>query len=543
MSTMICAQGMPVTTLTALALRTPPPHVSVTTAVDFPNGGQHQKVTGSDISRQDGPDMTAYRPFTITLLLALAGCASPPAPDPAAVERQAEQALGGAGVKTISFSGRGTGSTFGQAWQPGIAWPALNYAVLTRVVDFDNSALREDFARSRGEVNGGGATPLMGQGEARAVGFVRDDIAWNGAGAAAAAAPVALEARVHDLWTTTPQGAIQAARRYGATAGTRSLDGQSYTTLSFTVPKRLTAVVFVDAAGLVPRIESRMPHPVMGDFDVVTTFTDYRDVAGLKFPMRIRQSQGGFEVLDIAVQDVKANVAADITVPDAMRSARDNAPAQQVADGVWFIGGGSHNSVAVELAEQIVLVESPLYDGRAAATFATANALVPGKTVRTVINSHHHFDHAGGLRYAVAEGTTLITSAMAKPYFERLFANPNRINPDRLAQSGATPKIIPVDGKLVLRDAARPIEIYEMQGSVHAQGFMMVYLPRQKLLIEADAYTPGAPNSPPPPAPNANNVNLVQNIERLNLQVDTLLPLHGRVVPASELYAAIGRPR
>ncbi len=487
--------------------------------------------------------MNALRLSITAFAAALAACASTPAPDAQAVMRQSEAALGGAGVKTISFSGRGTGSTFGQAWQPGIAWPALNYSVLTRVVDLENGAFREDFARSRGEPNGGGATPLMGQGEARATGFARDGFSWNGGAPNATPAPVALDARMHDLWTTTPQGALRAAQRHGASAGTRNVDGQTVTTLSYTAPGQFSATLLLDPTGLVTRIESRMPHPVMGDVDVVTTFTDYRDVAGLKFPMRIRQTQGAWEVLDVAVQDVKANVPADIGVPDNVRTAQENASATKVADGLWFIAGGSHNSVAIEMADHIVLVESPLYDGRAAATFATANALVPGKTVRTVINSHHHFDHAGGLRYAAGVGATLVTSSQAKPYFERLFANPNRIRPDQLAQSGRSPNIVGVNGKYVISDARRTVEVHEMQGSVHAQGFMMVYLPADKALIQADAYTPAPPNSPPPPVPNANQVNLVQNIERLALQVDRILPLHGRVVPVGELYAAIGRPR
>jgi len=481
---------------------------------------------------------------TIAATLLLAACASAPPPDPQAVMRQAEAALGGAGLKSISFTGVGTGGTFGQAWQPGNAWPALNYSVLTRVVDFENAAFKEEFGRSRGEVNGGGATPLMGQGETRSVGFERDGFAWNGVATPTApptAAPVAVEARIHDLWTTTPQGAIKAAQRYGAVAGTRSVDGQTLNTLSFSVPGKLSATLLVDSAGLVTAIESRMPHPVMGDTEVLTRFSNYQDVAGIKFPLRIQQSQGAFDVLDIAVKEVRSNTPVDIAVPDNVRAAKENATAEKVADGVWFIAGGSHNSVAIEMADRIVLVESPLYDGRAAAVFDAANKLVPGKTVRTVINSHHHFDHAGGLRYAAGEGATLVTSAMAKPYFERVFANPNRIAPDRLAASGKAPSIVAVNGKYVISDNLRTVEVHEMQGSVHAQGFMLAYLPRERLLIEADAYTPGPPNSPPPPVANANQVNLVQNIERLNLQVDRILPLHGRVVPVSELYTAIGR--
>jgi glyoxylase-like metal-dependent hydrolase (beta-lactamase superfamily II) len=80
-----------------------------------------------------------------------------------------------------------------------------------------------------------------------------------------------------------------------------------------------------------------------------------------------------------------------------------------------------------------------------------------------------------------------------------------------------------------------------MLGSVHAQGFLMVWLPAEKILIQADAYTPGAPNTPPPPVPNTNHVNLVANIERLGLPQERILPLHSRMVPYTELLAQVRR--
>lgn len=478
---------------------------------------------------------------TASLLIGLTACASsPPAPDAQTLLRQADQALGAAGLKTLSFSASGTGGIFGQAWQPQIAWPKLNYSSFGRALDYDNNAMREDYARSRAEPNGGGAVPLMGLGEQKVTGFARDNFAWNAAGQGFAAAPVALDARLHDLWTS-PHGAIIAAQLYGPTAGTRSEGGQNYGTLSFKVPGKLSATVWVDAAGLVTRIDSVMPNPVMGDTEVITRYSDYRKVGSIQFPMRIQQSQGGHEVLDLTVQQVQPNAPVDISVPDNVRAFTERVTADKVADGVWFLAGGSHNSVAIEMSNHVVLVEAPLYDGRSAAVLAEVRKLAPGKPVRTVINSHHHFDHAGGLRTAVADGATLITSQAAKPFFERVIGNPNSIAPDLLARSGKKPEVIGVDGKRTLIDGERRIEVHEIQGSVHAQGFLMVYLPKEKLLIEADAYTPGAPNSPPPAVVNANNLNLVQNIERLGLQVERILPLHSRVVPISELYTAVGR--
>ena len=133
--------------------------------------------------------------------------------------------------------------------------------------------------------------------------------------------------------------------------------------------------------------------------------SDYRDFNGLMFPGRIQQNQGSFDVLDLTVLDVKANVPLDIAIPDSVRGATERAAAEKAADGVWYITGGTHHSVLIEMTDHLILVESPLYDGRANAVFAEARRLAPGKPLRCVINSHHHFDHAGGLRAAAAEGS------------------------------------------------------------------------------------------------------------------------------------------
>jgi glyoxylase-like metal-dependent hydrolase (beta-lactamase superfamily II) len=301
-------------------------------------------------------------------------------------------------------------------------------------------------------------------------------------------------------------------------------------------------VVIVGADSLVQRVESRAPDAVLGEVDVVTRYSDYRDVGGVKFPGRIEQSMAGHPVLDVRVRDVQPNAAVDIAAPDAVRSASERVTTDRIADGIWFIGGGSHNSVAIEMRDHLVLVEAPLNDGRSTPVIDAVKALAPGKPIRYVINSHQHFDHAGGLRTAVAEGATIVTQAANVPYLERALGTPNRIAPDKLAQSGRRAQFMPVADRASLSDGARTIDIHRITDSVHNDTFLLVHLPAEKILIEADAYTPLAPNSAPPAAPNANNVNLIANIERLKLQVDRIAPLHGRVVPVADLYAAASRP-
>jgi glyoxylase-like metal-dependent hydrolase (beta-lactamase superfamily II) len=476
-------------------------------------------------------------------IVALAACSSSPtAPLVSAGDtlQKAERAMGVTGVKTLRYTAAGTGGIFGQAHLPSTAWPKVNVSNFTRLHDYDNAALRQEQAISRAEPKGGGAVPLMGLGEQRSVTMLVGASAWNVVGNNSVASPVALDQRIHDLWIS-PHGIIKAALKNSATAANKNLDGQNYTAVSFTQPGRFIATAFINAQGLVDRVESRVPNHVMGDIDVVTQYSDYKDYSGVKFPSRIRQSQGGAAVLDVQVSEVQVNIAVDISVPEPVRVAAERAVAEKAAEGVWFVAGGSHNSVAIEMKDHVMLVEGPLYDGRTAAVLAEVKRVIPGKPIRYVVNSHHHFDHAGGLRAAIADGATVVASANAKPFYERVLANPNRINPDLLAKSGAPVRVEGVEGKRVYTDGNRTVEVHLISDSVHAEGFVMVYLPKEKLLIEADAYTPSPPNTAPPATPNANHVNLINNIEVLRLSVERILPLHGRMVPLSELYNTAGR--
>ena len=456
------------------------------------------------------------------------------AEDAEALLKRASSAMGATNLKTLRYVAEGTGYTYGQAYVPGTAWPKITVHSQVRTINYDTGSMREEFTLSRAEPKGGGGYPLSGQQRNEA--YVSSGYAWNVVGGNPVAGPRFVGDRTHQLWIT-PFGVVRAAMKNKGDLQFQDKGGKSLAAVSFTEPGRFTATAYINDGFLVERVESRVPDAVLGVVPVVTMYSDYRDFEGVKYPTRIRQSQGGYPVLDVTVKEVQPNAPADIALPDTVRNATERVTTEKVAEGVWFVAGGSHNSVAIEMKDHIVLVEAPLNDGRTGPVIDQVKQLAPGKPIRYVINSHNHFDHSGGLRAAAAEGATIITQSGNKSYFEKAFAVQDTISPDRFAKSGKKAKFVEVKDKMSMSDGARTLDILRITGSVHNDTFLMVYLPKEKLLIEADAYTPLPPNAPQPATPNANNVNLIENIERMKLSVDKILPLHGRVVPTSELYA------
>jgi glyoxylase-like metal-dependent hydrolase (beta-lactamase superfamily II) len=185
------------------------------------------------------------------------------------------------------------------------------------------------------------------------------------------------------------------------------------------------------------------------------------------------------------------------------------------------------------------MIESPLNDARAMGIMAEAKKLIPEKPIKYLINTHAHFDHAGGMRYFVAEGATIITQEMNKSFYEQAWKAPHTLDSDHLAQSPKKATFVTFKDKYVLSDGGREIDVYRIPGDIHNQVMSMVYLPKEKILVEADDFTPAPPNAPSTgPRSHAGTVLLNQDVQQMKLDVATVAPLHGFVVPVAELQKA-----
>jgi glyoxylase-like metal-dependent hydrolase (beta-lactamase superfamily II) len=439
-------------------------------------------------------------------------------------------------TRTFQFTANGRMFAVGQNASPSAPWPRHYVKSLTRVYDFTQGAMREELVRTQGEEppSGGGGQPV--QGEARTVALVSGNFAWNESGKNFVSQPHQVASRAHEL-AISPHGLIRAAFANNAAVAKKTIDGRPMTVISFNDQGKRRIAAYANDQNAIESVESSYGHPVVGDMKVVTKYGPYRDFAGVKFPTKIIQYQDGLPSLDVTVTAVRANPAVNIEVPTSVPSAVPVVKSEKAADGVWFISGASHNSVLIEMKDYLIVVEAPHGDHRSTAVIAEIKKLVPSKPIKYLVNTHHHFDHSGGVRAYAAEGATIVTHEINRAYFERAAANTWSLNPDLLAKSKKKPRFQTMGDNMVLTDGARSVELYQIVGNAHHDGLIMAYLRKEKLLIEADAFNPrGIPKTPSPFA-----VNLEANVRRLNIEVERILPIHEQIVPYSELLNAIGK--
>jgi glyoxylase-like metal-dependent hydrolase (beta-lactamase superfamily II) len=519
-------------------------------------------------------------------LLALgAGAAS--AQDARTVLQNSLKAMGGADLKTIQYSGAGWSSMIGQTYGLAEDWPHYQVTDYTRTIDYDAQSSREEYTRQQGNYPTLGRVPMP---ETRVTAILSGGYAWDLQGTNVVPQPGLYlygvpysDLRQLEL-VLTPHGFLKAAlAAKDATAITLpivgpsdfglSQNGRKVTVVSFTMMNGKYKVNgTINDQNLVELVDTWFPNPIYGDMDYEMRYTQYKDIGGgVMFPMLFHVHQGdprlnpAHNYYNYTVSSVKANVPVPaIPVPDAVRTATPppvRVATTKLADGVWLLGGGSHNSLLVEFRDYVAVVEAPQNEERSLAVIAEAQKLVPNKVVQYVVNTHHHFDHAGGLRTYMAMGTTVVTQETNKQYYLDILFHPGdwHLKPDIFAKFNPMymisrrPAPIETAGKkYVITDGTREMQVlqvrdvaYELgdpsyrQGN-HSSDMLMVYLPKEKILFNADLYSPPAQGAQAPATPTPGMRTLFQNIRLQKLDVMQHVPAHGRVGTQDEFVKLLG---
>ena len=506
--------------------------------------------------------------------------------DPQPLLAAAAKAIGTDRLRCVTIAGTAYAGAVGQqreaAWN--VDWPRgealANY---TRTMNWDARLMREEFDRKPGLNPAAwkyGVRWIDGprQQEPHQTFVVSGTDAWHidGLKGQPQAVPAELaEIYQLDMWLN-PHGFLKAARLPGANPkatwrwelGEMGRDGPEVKpakvhVVSITIGGKYRVDATITAEHMLQRIHTWVADPVLGDMNYEHEFTNdsYVDVGdGIRFPTGWHSHQGwddnfgtqnvtaGHNAFGGTLKQVRANDCGDVpAVPASVKQASFpvRVDTQKLAEGVYLLGGGSHNSMAVEFKDWIAVYEAPLDEARSLAVIDAVVRLMPGKPIRWVINSHQHFDHLGGLRTYMHIGATIITHWKNYEFYKRDVLNYSQrtVAPDMLSLWPPTELsegyyYETIRENFVISDGTRNMNIHYVNPLQHVEGMLIAYLPRERLLFEADLVDT---DELLPAQLTRDQVSFRTAVRRLGLDVERIVPVHGRPIAWAEFEKRAGK--
>jgi glyoxylase-like metal-dependent hydrolase (beta-lactamase superfamily II) len=337
--------------------------------------------------------------------------------------------------------------------------------------------------------------------------------------------------------------------------GEDEIGGKRQKVISVLRPDNQLLTLSIDAqTNLLTRYGYLYADPITGDSEIAQTFSGYRTVGGLKLPSgRVLYNSGGV-VQETEYTDLQINTrpaASAFQGPDGFEKlaappATPPPPAvSKIADDVYILeglAGGTHNVLFVAFNDHVLVVEAPeqiLYANNSVQALARIKETVPGKPIKYLVLTHHHSDHAGGFREYVAEGTTIVTTAETKSFLEKAAAAESSLLPKFSSKKLNIETL--ENKKRVFRDDKHVVELYDIGPNPHAKEILVVYLPREKILFQADLLNPAANGTIPIAQDPA--ISFSEKLQQLGLNVEKIYGVHGRSATPEELRTSIERRR
>ncbi len=336
--------------------------------------------------------------------------------------------------------------------------------------------------------------------------------------------------------------------------GEDTIDGKKQRVIGVLRPDNQQLSLSFDAqTNLLTRYGYLYADPITGDSEIAQTYSGYRTVGKLKIPSgRVLYNSGG-AVQETEYTEVLINTkpAESVFVGPEGFAKLEAGPAtppppavSKIADDVYMLNGlagGTHNTMFVAFNDHVLVLEAPeqiLYNNNSVQALAKIKETVPGKPIKYLVLSHHHSDHAGGFREYVNEGATIVTTAGTKGEIEKAAAVQSSLLP-KLSQKLTIEAI--QNKKRVFQDDKHVVEIYDIGPNPHANEILVAYLPKEKILFQADLLNPAA-NGTIPIAQDT-TVSFAEKLQQLGLQIEKIYGVHGRPATPEELQTSIERRR
>jgi glyoxylase-like metal-dependent hydrolase (beta-lactamase superfamily II) len=344
--------------------------------------------------------------------------------------------------------------------------------------------------------------------------------------------PAAFRQRLRFLPQMIVANAMERASRLRF-LGPATFDNRPHQVVSYSNEDGLEiALYFDDKTGFLSKFETLGTDPFTGDTVSETIFTGYRNEGPHPVPTGRVLKVGGELTEEVRFTQVSFN--AELTDAQFKPAAefKLNSPAQQpaspvtkISETVYTVTTRGYNVMFVDFTDHIMVIESP--GGDAASRFAIdqIKKTIPNKPIRYIVPTHHHDDHAGGLRTYIAEGATVVAIPGEKAFFEQAAKSVFTIDPDALAFKPTPIKIETVEGgRRVFTDGKTTVEIIDIGPNAHTEAMHVAYLPNEKIIFQGDLMNTPAMGDY---TANATAVDFAKWLTKSGLAVDKIIGVHG----------------
>jgi glyoxylase-like metal-dependent hydrolase (beta-lactamase superfamily II) len=334
--------------------------------------------------------------------------------------------------------------------------------------------------------------------------------------------------------------------------GERTDRGARLQGVSYAQPNGAIYTLWIDAATKrLTRLEWLADDPVEGDQLRSYDYSGYRVQSGVPLPARLVERRNGEIVRDdtLAITFNDHPGDAVFTAPTTgylepgPLPAAEREPVRKLAENVWLLQQlpGGNRVMFVAFRDYVMVVEAPTPQSAADSVLAIVRRTVPGKRVRYVAFSHHHDDHGGGLRPYIAQGATIVTTPQTRAFVEKVAGATHRMRPDALSLAPRAPVIETFTKKRVFTDGDMTVELHDIGPTSHVNEITMAYLPKERLVFQGDLIII-PPRGDVAPA-NMLTAEFAQAVDRLKLDVETIVGVPGRVGTMADLRDAMAKRR
>jgi glyoxylase-like metal-dependent hydrolase (beta-lactamase superfamily II) len=329
--------------------------------------------------------------------------------------------------------------------------------------------------------------------------------------------------------------------------GEQPYEQRKHQVITFVMPDTQQVALYVDAGtGLVSKYELLINDPLRGEQASEIAYADYVSAGKTKMPQRwIWRIAGDVSAryalkasfnpadIDQAFEFADADYRKVPALPLNLKPGTE-----KLAEGVIVIhdvAGPNQNTMAIEFKDFVLAVEAPGSSDGADEVIKRIKEEMPGKPIRYLAVTHHHGDHIGGLRSFVAEGATVVTTRGNRALLEQMAAA--RQN-DRLGRNPRKPEFMFVDGKRVISDGERTVELIDIGPNPHAKEMVIAYLPKQRIVFQGDLFFLPANDAPIGPAQDT-TLSFARQLRDKKLEVERIASVHGRTATMAEFTRVV----